>query len=73
MPESIESAMQQMAGLFADRSREEQLQLLAGLERAGAAVYRSLAENEDDTATREGLLLAASREEENASFLEKGR
>ena len=73
MPESIKSAMQQMASLFAGRSREEQMELLAALERAGAAVYRSLAEDEEDATAREGLLLAATKEEENASFLEKGR
>lgn len=73
MPESIESAVQQMASLFAGRSREEQMQLLAALERAGAAVYRSLAEDEEDATTRESLLLAANREDENASFLEQAR
>ena len=70
MPEPIEAAVQQMAALFQGRSREEGMQLLAALERAGAAVYRSLAENEEDASTREGLLAAAAREEENAAFLE---
>ena len=70
MPESIESAMQTMAALFQDRSREEIMQLLAALERSGAAVYRSLADDEADPSAREGLLLAAAREEENAEFLE---
>ena len=71
MPESIESAMQTMAALFQGRSREESMQLLAALERSGAAVYRSLADDEEDQSAREGLLLAAAREEENATFLEK--
>ena len=70
MTDSIESAVQTMAGLFAGRSREEQKRLLAALERAGAAVYRSLAESEDDASVREGLLSAAAREEENAAFLQ---
>ena len=60
MPDPIESVVQTMAGLFAGRSREEQKRLLAALERAGAAVYRSLAENEDDASAREGLLAAAA-------------
>ena len=71
MPESIESAMQTMAALFQGRSREEIMQLLAALERSGAAVYRSLADDEADPSAREGLLLAAAREEENAALLEK--
>ena len=71
MPESIESAVQSMAGLFAGRSREESKQLLAALERAGAAVYRSLAGDEEDPSVRDGLLLAAAKEEENADFLEQ--
>ena len=47
------------------------MQLLAALERAGAAIYRSLADDEADPSAREGLLLAAGREEENAAFLEE--
>ena len=70
MPESIESAVQSMAGLFEGRSREESKQLLAALERAGAAVYHSLAGEEEDPSVRDGLLLAAAKEEENAEFLE---
>ena len=70
MPESIESAMQTMAALFQGRSRQESMQLLAALERSGAAVYRSLADDETDPSAREELLLAAAREEENATFLE---
>ena len=70
MPESIETAVQQMAGLFQGRSREESKQLLAALERAGAAVYRSLADEAADAAEREALLLSAEREEQNAAVLE---
>jgi len=71
VPESIESAMQTMAALFEGRSREESKQLLAALERAGAAVYRSLVGDEEDPSVRDGLLLAAAKEEENAEFLER--
>jgi putative heme degradation protein len=68
--ESIDSVVQTMAELFAGRSREEQKRLLAALERAGAAVYRALAQDEADASAREALLAAALREEENASALE---
>ena len=47
------------------------MQLLAALERSGAAVYRSLADDEPDPSAREELLLAAAREEENAALLER--
>lgn len=70
MAESIDSVVQTMAELFAGRSREEQKRLLAALERAGAAVYRALAQDEADASAREALLAAALREEENASALE---
>lgn len=73
MPESIEAAVQRMAALFQGRSRDEIKQLLAALERAGAAVYRSLAEDEADAAAKEGLLRAATKEEENAALLESGQ
>ena len=68
----IQSAVAKMGALFDGLSREDSKQLLAALERTGAAVYRSFAEDEDHPAEREGLLLAATREEENASFLEGG-
>ena len=67
---SIQSAQQTMATLFEGKSLEDAKQLLAALERAGAAVYRALAANEQDASAREGLLAAAAREEENAAFLE---
>lgn len=70
MAESIDSVVQTMAGLFAGRSREKQKRLLAALERAGAAVYRALAQDEADASACEALLAAALREEENASALE---
>ena len=70
MSESIQAAVQQMAALFQGRSRDEIKQLLAALERAGAAVYRSLADDETDATARQGLLAAAAREEENAEFLD---
>jgi hypothetical protein len=72
MPEDdfIREAAQALAGYFQGRTPEESKRLLAALERAGAAVYRSLAENEADPSVREGLLASAAREEENAEFLE---
>ena len=68
----IDSAVAKMGALFDGLSPEDSKQLLAALERTGAAVYRTFAESETDPAVREGLLSAASREEENASFLEGG-
>ena len=67
----IQSAVAKMGALFDGLSPDDSKQLLAALERTGAAVYRSFADNEDDPAEREGLLAAATREEENASFLER--
>lgn len=69
-PDFIQTSMQQMAGLFEGLSREETKQLLAALERSGAAVYNSLAEDEEDANAKAALLSAASREIENAEVLE---
>lgn len=68
--QEIDAAVAQLAGLFQGRAREEQMALLAALERAGAAVYRALAADEPDAALRDELLAAAGREEENAGVLE---
>ncbi len=59
-----------IAALFEGKSGDEQKALLATLERSGAALYRLLAANETDAASREALLQAAEREEENARTLE---
>jgi len=59
-----------MAALFEGKSIDQQKTLLATLERSGAALYRVLAANETDAASREALLQAAEREEENARTLE---
>ena len=59
-----------IAALFQGKSNDEQKALLATLERSGAALYRVLAANETDAASREALLQAAEREEENARTLE---
>ena len=69
-PGFIQTSMQQMAGLFEGLSREETKQLLAALERSGAAVYNSLAEDEEDANAKAALISAASREIENAEVLE---
>ena len=63
-------AAETLTGLFANKTVEEQKALLAQLERAGAAMYRSFAEAETDAAKKEALLAAAEREEENAFVLE---
>ncbi len=66
----VQTSMQKMAALFAGLSREETKQLLAALERSGAAVYSSLAEDEQDADAKAALLLAADKEIENAEVLE---
>ena len=58
----VQTSMQQMAGLFAGLSRDETKQLLAALERSGAAVYNSLAEDEPDADAKAALLRAAKKE-----------
>lgn len=67
---AAQSERDMLTSLFAGKSHEEQKALLASLERAGAATYRMLAENETDAAHREALLAAAIKEEENAETLE---
>ncbi len=66
----LQASMQQMAALFADLSREETKQLLAALERSGAAVYQNLAETEHDAEAKAALLHAAEKEIQNAETLE---
>jgi len=68
---TTEEAQAQIGALFAGKTLDEQKALLAALERGGAAVYRSLAEQEPDAAKRDELLAAALKEEENADVLEK--
>jgi uncharacterized protein (TIGR00369 family) len=68
--EGKQSEQEILAGLFAGKSLAEQKALLATLERAGAATYRAMAEQEPDAANREALLAAAIKEEENAETLE---
>ena len=59
-----------LAALFAEKSLDEQKALLATLERAGAGLYRAWAASDRDAGTKEALLAAAEREEENARTLE---
>ena len=66
----VQASMQKMAALFAGLSREETKHLLAALERSGAAVYNSLAEDEPDADAKAALIAAAAREVENAEVLE---
>lgn len=60
-----------MAAMFEGRPVAEQERLLATLERAGAALYRSLAAAAKDAETRAALERAAEREEANAETLER--
>jgi 1,4-dihydroxy-2-naphthoyl-CoA hydrolase len=60
-----------MTGLFAGKSAGEQQELLATLERAGGALYRSLAQAATDAKTKDELLQAAEREDANAVALER--
>lgn len=60
-----------LTGLFRGKSLPEQKALLARLERAGAALYRSFAQQEPDGERRAELLRAAEKEEENARTLEE--
>ncbi len=66
----VQASMQKMAALFVGLSREETKQLMAALERSGAAVYNSLAEDEQDPEAKAALLLAADKEIENAEAME---
>ena len=66
----VQTSMQKMAALFVGLSREETKQLMAALERTGAAVYNSLAEDEQDAEAKAALLLAADKEIENAEAME---
>lgn len=61
---------EQLAALFEGKGADAQQALLARLERAGAALYRSWAAEEPDPARRRALLAAAEREDENAGTLE---
>jgi 1,4-dihydroxy-2-naphthoyl-CoA hydrolase len=61
---------QAIARFFQGKSIAEQKELLAKLERSGAAVYRMLASQETNEANKAALLKAAEKEEENAKTLE---
>ncbi|MEX2225147.1 MAG: PaaI family thioesterase [Dehalococcoidia bacterium] len=63
------SEQEMLTALFDGKSLDEQKTLLAQLERGGAALYRAFAANEPDAATKEALLEAARREEQNAEAL----
>ena len=60
---------QQLANLFSGDSAKDQA-LLATLERAGGALYRSWAEAESNPTAKAALLEAAAREDANAEVLE---
>jgi len=65
------SEQEMLASLFTGKSVEQQQALLAGLERAGADLYRGWAAAETDAARRAILEEAARREIQNAEVLEK--
>lgn len=69
--EGRKSEQEMLSALFEGKSLDEQKQLLAQLERGGAALYRAFAANETDAATKQAMLDAARREEENAEVLER--
>jgi uncharacterized protein (TIGR00369 family) len=60
-----------LQGLFAGKSVPDQQKLLATLERAGGALYRGWAESAGDAKTKDELIRAAEREDENAAALER--
>jgi len=65
----IQEPSEVMTDLFQGRSTDEQMQLLAELERAGANLYRTLAQEETNEERTEKLLNAADRECANADVL----
>ena len=68
--EAQRTPQQVIGSLFEGITPTEQKELLAQLERGGAAVYQALAAAETDAAIRAELLAAAGREVENAEILE---
>jgi 1,4-dihydroxy-2-naphthoyl-CoA hydrolase len=65
------SEQEMLAALFTGKSVAQQQEMLARLERAGAALYRGWAAGEADPQRREVLEEAARREIQNAEVLEK--
>jgi 1,4-dihydroxy-2-naphthoyl-CoA hydrolase len=61
---------QAIAKLFQGKSIAQQKEILAKLERGGAAVYQMLAAQEQDPERKTALLRASEREVENAKTLE---
>jgi 1,4-dihydroxy-2-naphthoyl-CoA hydrolase len=60
-----------LTSLFAGKPIEEQKALLATLERAGGALYRTFAAQETDESVKAELMACADREDENAQMLEE--
>jgi uncharacterized protein (TIGR00369 family) len=69
--EAPQPASDVMAAMFAGKSLRDREELLSTLERAGAAMYRSLAKDSTEPEVRAELERAALREEENAKTLER--
>lgn len=71
--EPSKTPQQAIGSLFEGLSLAERKELLASLERGGAAIYRSMANEEADPAMRQAMIDAAAREDENAELLERGK
>jgi hypothetical protein len=71
--ESTSSPAEMLGALFTGKPIAEQQQLLETLGRAGAGLYRRMAETEQDPAVRQELLASAEREELNAAALARLR
>jgi len=67
--QQIERPAEILQGLFTGRSVEEQMALLAQLERAGAGLYQAWAGEAVTPEARAALLQAAAREDDNAELL----
>ena len=69
MAEKTIAPEQVIASLLEGRSRREVMVILARLEHGGAGIYESLAAKEQNQKTRDALLAAAKREEQNSALL----
>jgi len=69
--EAPQQPLDVLGAMFAGKPLAERQRVLSTLERAGAAMYRSLAQEASDPEVRAELERAAEREEENARTLER--
>lgn len=66
----LKSPTETMTGFFSGKTAAEQKQLLAELERGGAQIYRTLADQAESEDERKALTESAEREEHNARILD---